>query len=457
MVNPVDNVGRGERSDSEQDEDSEYESLPESQQNSHEISESKLAQSRNPLDALVTFFHGLLPPTVHTEEPAYSTTERLTAVTLYYDESLQCCVAVLSKPARGICSVYFQCRIEQGTGRNRSNLYYELDGFLRPQLAHIQRALHPHPVQVAVGALELSDKAQQTLFEQHYRQKLKRWHKNASGSNTSENLSLLAKVLEIGRLHRLQEDLDFVNCYSLAKTSSLCRQVARDILRFKRQQLLLSVTPYVDGSKELGYSSLTRADESNLVQHTESGQAVIYRKCDPIELVFDPVSVDKFVPVPTHAPQSFSWSCREVALAQIHSWWIAECEYMGQKLVVEWHNPPYDCHSIVLDRLRLEAGPRKGIRDLKTAKTAVTLNVVESKTRALDTVTLSYSGEARIAAVQIPWMTLVKVGAKLEWERLTAELAETQQLRPLLSHEVAYVQFVQELLDCGSCNNHKRN
>jgi hypothetical protein len=462
----------------------------------------------NPLEAIVNWVAKTLLPhsPLLTSVPSYhkedETETQLTAITLFFDEITQCCVAVLSQPAHGVCNVYFQCRIEQGTARKHSELYYVLDDFVRPQYTLIRHALQPHPVHIAVGALENSDEAQKATLEQkryeiqQRRHCLSKYKTSLQPQAQTQDISksLLPKVFDVALLYRLVDDLDFVSLYCLGQTSLVFRSIAIRAIRQKRMTLQLEIAPYVDGSKELGYSRLIRTDESNLVQHMESDQSVIYRKVPSIQLEYycHPTrEIDKssssssllsssssrhtYRPTTTATiddddianTRMFTWSCQEVALAQIHSWWVAECEYVGQKLVVQWRNASssgsnqqqhhhhhqsnntatFAMDSIItLDRIRLEAGPRRGVGTWRGSNGAtITLNVVESQTRALDTISLQYSGKAEVKEVHVPFMVLVRAQAKVQWPQLSAQLTKVQQHRPLLTHELAYGKLVQSL------------
>lgn len=422
---------------------------------------------RNPFASLVDWWKGLLPG--HSYPTQKPEKENLATVTLHYDEQAQCSVAVLSRPCpNGVCSVYFTCRVEQGTARRHSPLYYELDGFVREQFHQVQRAVHPHTVHMAVGALETSDAAHVAYLQAQRRRK--HWARHARrGGGGDDDISReetlmrgkqqsvaprldtdrLALALDICRLHRLPDDLDILSLYCLAQVNRSCRALASRILRCQRRQWDVRVTPYVDGANASGFSRMTRRDETNLVQHMESGRSVLYRQCQQVALRKSNCSsshddCDRYLPV--DSTQSFSWACEEIALAHLHQWWgdIAERDYIGQKMVLQWHQPAAD-GPVVLDTLRLEAGTLPGTRVWQSHKTAVALHVLHSETRAIDNVTLSYAGEARLVAVRVPWMTLVQAAAKLEWPRLTQEYVSLQQVRPLLPHELEYGELIHDL------------
>uniref|UniRef100_A0A7S3L8Y5 Uncharacterized protein n=1 Tax=Amphora coffeiformis TaxID=265554 RepID=A0A7S3L8Y5_9STRA len=402
---------------------------------------------RNPFEALVDWWKGLLP-THHHHPQQRPGNESLAVVTLHYDERAQCAIAVMSQPCpKGVCSVYFTCRVQQGTARRHSALYYELDGFVRDQFHAVQRAVQPHTVHLAVGALESSDAAQLAYLQAQRHQKRLEHHRQPVQEDR------FALVLEICRLYRLQDDLDLLSLYCLAQVNRTCRQLASRILRYQRQHLNIRVTPYVDGANSFGYSRLIRRNETNLVEHKESGRTVLYRQCRQVflrKIHHDNKNgvdaCDQYQPVdPAH---SFSWACEEIALAHLHQWWgdIAERDYIGQKLVLQWYPLSLDeGTAVMLDTLRLEAGPLLGTRVWQSRKTAVTLHVSQSETRMLDNVTLSYAGQARVVSVHVPWMTLVQAAAKLEWPRLSQSYLSVQQTRPLLPHELEYGELVHDL------------
>jgi len=121
-------------------------------------------------------------------------------------------------------------------------MYYELDGFVREQYYQVQRAVQPHTVQLAVGALESSDAAQVAYMQDQRRQRRVERHR------TSIRGDRFAQVLEVCRLHRLHYDLDVLSLYCLARVNRTCRQLARRVLRYQRRQMDIRVVPYVDGA-----------------------------------------------------------------------------------------------------------------------------------------------------------------------------------------------------------------
>ena len=420
--------------------------------------------SRNPLEAFVDWWKSLLPPPSQRHRldysPNSSPSSSLAYVTLHFDPSANCSVAVLSKPDKGLCSIYFDCRVQQGTARRHSALYYELDGFVREQYWVVKRSLQPHEVHVALGAMELSDKAHIEFLELQRKRKRNARH-TVDASSYGEYL--VAQVLEIARLCRLAQDLDVISLYCLAQTNRACCDVAARIYQQQRNDAWqFTITPYVDGANASGYSRLTRQDSTNLVEHYESGRTVVYQQCPKVKLLpmqkengkhqdfacYTPVSYSSDSYLNNNSQSTFSWACEEIALAHLHQWWgdIAERDYIGQKLIVQWQ-PASTSQNFILDTLRLEAGPHTGTCVWKTTKqTAVTIHVMASATKAIDNVTLSYAGQARIVSLRVPWMTLVRTyAAKVEWPRLVESYATIQHTRPLLPHELNYGEIVHAL------------
>lgn len=293
------------------------------------------------------------------------------AVTLFYDADKSLTVAVLSKAIEPL-SVYFQCRVEQGSALQRSILYYELDGYIRENYSkiHRQSGFGPEAISVAVGSLEASDEAQKKKLEEERRAAMERLHHN--GENKRINDETFEKVMEIARLHRLNDDLDVLSVYFLRQVNTTCERIAQRIAQYQLSHTTLVLTPYVDGVALSGYSNFHRGmvvddnvdennsfhrgmvvndnvDESNntnvvggrqegsaqprrhhsshhrpqLVQHREFGREIEYRQCKDVLLTSSLKDPGVFSPTQGSDQDTaqFTWDCEEMTLAVMHRWW----------------------------------------------------------------------------------------------------------------------------------------
>ena len=309
-------------------------------------------------------------------------------ITLYYDEDKQKTIAVLSRPTEAL-GVYFSCRVAQGTAQQTSILYYELDGFIRENFTNLRRQhyLGPDSIKLAVGSLEASDMAQKKFLE----------NQRIQQCSQTNDFDMLEEVMEICRQHWLEEDLDALSIFFLAQVNRTMNRIAKKIVRRRRRELKVFVTPYVDGASISGYSNFTRSNSHNLVRQMESGRSVEYSQSSPIQLNF--TSDQQYAPN-SLLPNTFAWACEEVALGNLHQWGdISKLEYVGQKLVVSCMLHPADSDGEQTDRpsptalscVRLEANPRSGKREWPYGFVILKIEILNSKMRRLDEVAISYA------------------------------------------------------------------
>lgn len=289
------------------------------------------------------------------------------AITLHYDAVKKVTIAVLAPCQNRVDSeavnAYFQSRVADGTAYIVSPLYYELEGFIRENLSWIRKALPDlthqteSSVSVAMGSLEESDDVQRRKMLDE---------KEASNRNTHHRLRVASagavgtsspdlrgdggglvvdadwfeEVLEIARLHRLNDDLDVLSVYFMRQTSkSFGRVAARIAFHRLQSQTSLALTPLVDGVYISGYSKFVRRDGLPLhhihtTRYLDSGRAVEYQRCLDIDLNGASGSsavrsstneclvglAGKFAPSEASDPY-FDWKCEEVSLANLHRWW----------------------------------------------------------------------------------------------------------------------------------------
>jgi hypothetical protein len=369
-------------------------------------------------------------------------------VKLSYDGDKKLTVAVLSQQLDGL-SVYFQCRVEQGTAFQRSPLYYELDGYVRENIYRIRhlKCSGLHDTSVAVGALEESDTAQIDELLTERQKKL----------NGRIDNGLLEQALDICRLHRLDDDLDVMSIYFMHQASKVFRRVANKLAAKRMTDTTLVLRPFCDGVWSAGYSSFARERSTQLVQHVESGRSIEYHQADDIILSCSDAATQMFAPVdPSNATKAeIAWDCEELALANLHRWWgdIAVSEYIGQKLVLykklHPNHPDFqdnNCSNTVnLATLRLDAEPPKGVRTWPMLLSNITLEVLERRLIKMDDVTTKFAGRLRVTHVHLDFTNLVRATARHSINRLKKKFARIEERRPMLEHERQYLQQVRDL------------
>jgi hypothetical protein len=360
-------------------------------------------------------------------------------VTLFFDGDKKITVAVLSERLDNL-SIYFQCRVEQGTAYQRSPLYYEMNGYIRENWTKIQlqKGFGAHSVSIAVGSLKASDDAQRNELSTERRNRMRK----------TVDAELLEKALDIARLHRLKDDLDVISISFMNQVSKAFSRVASKLARQRLRDTTLILRPFVDGISLNGYSNFVRGDATGLVCCSESGRAVEYCQRQDIILSSSSGGEEFFKPVPGTISE-LSWECEELALANLHRWWgdIAIRDYVGQKLILYWKldpsHPDYvdnKCSSIVsLAALCLEAEPLKGVRTWPMAQSSICLDVLESRVTAIDDVTMSFAGRLRVSQVRLSFAGLVGATARGKLDSLRKTHERIEESRPLLEHEIDYL------------------
>ena len=363
-------------------------------------------------------------------------------VTLFFDATNRRTIAVLSKRKESL-DVYFMCRVAQGTAFEKSPFYYELDGYIRENLAKICRheGFFPEAIAIAVGALASSDAAQKEELTNLRKEQLRsRQKRNFEGD-------LFERSLEIARLHRLSSDLDVLDVYCMRQASKAFGRVAARIANSMMRSLDLHVTPFVDGVLLSGYSTFMRAPHASLVRTSESGRLVEYQKCNDIRCESTEVS-GSFQPS-TANNSDFSWKCEEISSASLHKWWgdIVVRDYVGHKLVISWTVDPLSAdardikmRTIPIATLRMDDCPGQGRYHCRASHVSVAMNIGES---AIDEygVTFANRGSSVLRQVEVSYLALVRASARSIIAKL--EHSYNQQLqRPLLDHEVEYLHLI---------------
>lgn len=362
-------------------------------------------------------------------------------VTLFFDVSNRRTIAVLSKRKESL-EVYFMCRVAQGSAFEKSPFYYELNGYIRENLAKICRheGFFPEAIAIAVGALASSDASQKEELMHLRAEKLRSRHKRKL------DLGLLETALEIARLHRLSSDLDVLDVYCMRQTSKVFGKIAARIATSKMLSLNLHVTPFVDGVLLSGYSTFMRAPHASLVRISESGRFVEYQKCNDICLKSTEKS-GSFVP--ETAESGFCWKCEEIALANLHKWWgdIVVRDYVGHKLVIFWTVDPLSADArciktktIPIATLRMEDCLRQGRHTYGASHASVTMDI-RGTSKVEFGVSFANEGSSAVRHVEISFLALVRASARSVLGNL--EQSYNQQLRrPLLDHELEYLEVI---------------
>lgn len=223
-----------------------------------------------------------------------------------------------------VLSEYFRHRVHQGTAIERSLLYYELQGYVRPNYTqfcnHMKRlcvlvgTTKLFDVTIAQGSLDASDQMQVHDLNQKRLVKFARYHpkiyshnnihnnkteekhidhtytadydtldasKKSSGIEEEKKNTNIAKeldnnisnmietALEIARIHRLQDDLDILSIYCMRHTyNKVFGKIACRMARnYMMSSIDLSITPLVDGVLLSDYSTFVRQNERRIQNH----------------------------------------------------------------------------------------------------------------------------------------------------------------------------------------------
>jgi hypothetical protein len=369
----------------------------------------------------------------------YNTRRANPLVTLFFDGDKKITVVVLSERLDNL-SMYFQCRVEQGTAYQRSPLYYEMDGYIRENWTKIQRqkGFGSHTVSIAVGSLKASDDAQRDELTTERQSRMRK----------TVDDELLEQALNIARLHRLKDDLDVISISFMRQASKAFGRVASKLARQRLLDTTLILRPFVDGISLNGYSNFVRGDATNLVSCSESGSANQYCQREDILLSSSVGDEEFFKPVPGTI-SDISWECEELALANLHRWWgdIAIRDYVGQKLILYWKldpsHPDYannkGSNIVSLAALRFEPDQSKGIRTWPMAQSSICLDVLESRVTMIDDVTMSFAGRLRVSQVRLNFASLVGAAARGKLDSLKTNHELIEESRPLLEHEIDYL------------------
>jgi hypothetical protein len=369
------------------------------------------------------------------------------SITLFFDSEQNLTVATLSYLLDPF-TLYLDRLVQNDTARCKTPLYYELDGYIRENLTKMRqhRGFGSHLVEVAMGALEASDNAQRQHLEAV-----------ASRKKNSTSYDLLEEVLEICRLHRLEEDIDVMSIYCMRRTSKSMGRIASRIAKQRMQKTILSISPLVDGSSLAGFSVFRRILHVDTIVQTEHGRLVEYASC--ADIVCSPTTEDcgKFKPLPS-AKDTFSWNCEELSFANLEREWgnINFHEYLGQKLIASWPAGDVDIpelnerkggeqsNNVPLVDIRLNATPSQGVKTWPMPFINFNLEVLKSRAFQRDEVTVNYSGCVRVVRIDMNFLCLVRAYARTLEASLESRCLQIEETRPLLESEKAYLREVRQ-------------
>jgi hypothetical protein len=304
-----------------------------------------------------------------------------------------------------------------------------------------------HLVEVAMGALEASDNAQRQHLEAI-----------AARRKYCTSYYQLEEVLEICRLHRLEDDLDVMSIYCMRRTSKSMGRVASRIAKQRMQKTRLVISPLVDGSSLAGFSVFRRILHSDTIIQTEHGRLVEYASCE--DIVCSPATEErccnKFKPLPS-TKDTFSWNCEELSFANLEREWgdITFHEYLGQKLIASWLAGDVDIpevnerkgeqsNSVPMVGIRLNATPSQGVKTWPMPFINFKLEVLKSRALQRDEVTVNFSGRVRVVRIDMNFLCLVRVYARTLDASLESRRLQIEESRPLLEHEKAYLREVRQ-------------
>lgn len=370
------------------------------------------------------------------------------SITLFFDTEQNLTVATLSYILDPF-TLYLDRLVQNNTARCKTPLYYELDGYIRENLTKMRQhqGFGSHLVEVAIGALEASDNAQRHQLETV-----------ATKKKNSTSYHQLEEVLEICRLHRLEDDLDVMSIYCMRRASKSLGRVASRIAKQRMQKTILSISPLVDGSSLAGFSVFRRILQSDTIIQTEHGRLVEYASCEDIVCSPTTEGCGKFKPFP-RTKDTFSWNCEELSFANLEREWGDICfqEYLGQKLIASWPAGDVDIPevnerkggeqlntSVPLVDIRLDATPSQGIKTWPMPFIKFKLEVLKSRALQRDEVTVNFSGRVRVVRIDMNFLCLVRAYARTLEASLESRRLQIEESRPLLENEKAYLQEVRQ-------------
>lgn len=335
-------------------------------------------------------------------------------VTLYFDVTLCRTIAVLSKRKESLV-VYFMGRVAQGSCWEKSLLYYELDGYIRENLATIcqHEGFFPEAIAIAVGALALSDASQKDELIKLRLETMRLRH------TRKVDVVLLEAAIEIARLHRLTCDLDVLDVYCMRQTCKVLGRIAARMAKSKMRSLNLHVTPFVDGV--LIPCFVPRPYRYPRARMAEAGRFVEYHQCHDISLQATEMS-GTFIPA---AAAEFSWNLSKEGIVGI-----------GQKLVISWTVDFFDGRRIKSKTLPVATFhdcPRQGTFHYKILHASATMNNEQSDA--------SLHQCSSLIQVELSFLALVRVFARSMVDNLGRSYNQ-QFRRPLLDHEIEYLEMI---------------
>jgi hypothetical protein len=172
---------------------------------------------------------------------------------------------------------------------------------------------------------------------------------------------------------------------------------------------------------------------------------------------------------PAHEEEAnFSWSCEELSFANLEREWgdIGVHEYVGQKVVVQWHRSTVDIPEhynwntklstystdLPVFTVKLDCAPRqREEKNFAMPLFGLRMDLVQMSARQVDDVTVSFEGNAKILECTASFEFLVGAYARSLEPLLTASQEQIMKTRPLLQHEEEYLKQVKR---CASPSFH---
>jgi hypothetical protein len=377
------------------------------------------------------------------------------SITLSFDSEQNLTVAAISHRLDPF-TLYLDRLVQNDTARCKKPLYYELDGYIRENITKMRQnqGFGSHLVEVATGALEASDNAQ--------RQHLEAVVAATRKKNSTSYYDQLEDVLEICRLHRLEDDLDVMSIYCMQRTSKSMGRIASRLAKQRMQKTKLVVSPLVDGCSLAGFSVFRRILHSDTIVQTEHGRLVEYASCENIICSPTTEECDKFKPVPS-TKDTFCWNCEELSFANLkrEGGDIGLHEYLGQKLIASWLAGNVDVpelaerkggqsNSVPLVGIRLNATPSQGVKTWPLPFIKFKLDVLKSRADQRNEVSVNFNGRIRLVRIDMNFLCLVRAYARTLEASLESRRLQIEESRPLLEHETAYLREVRQAASLGA-------
>jgi len=364
-------------------------------------------------------------------------------IDLSFDTDKMVTVASLSDADNRVFQ-YFKDQVKLDQVRRLDDLTYELHGFVRENFTRLKllKCLDSVVVRVCQQSLDASDAAYKKVHAPSITQ----------SKHAAKSFDRLEEVMEIVRLHWLDNDLDLVSVYCMMKSCKVFQRVGGRIARRRLASARLSIHPHVDGCGLSGISQFIRPHPNNALPQTtiyyEFGRPVEYVTCEPVAVEYESktsASLRALFATTDNSSASFQWNCEELVMANLVEG-IPVREYAGQKLCLCWDPDKVDqvasshpATTLKLGETHIETVPSHQTLVRHMACCNMTLHINKNEAVQTDEVTVKYSGSAEIVTAEVQFQALVRALAMQMELVIRQEQNKIQETRPLWDCEISYL------------------